>query len=267
MPNLARLCSDLEAEHRSLDEIVRTLDEGDWDRPSAAEGWSVRDQISHLAFFDEAGTQAVTDPTAFTAGLDAITRDPVSFMEDPLIKGRAMPTGEVLDWWRQARSGMLAAFADVDPDVRIPWYGPPMKPASFISARLMETWAHGQDIVDALGIGRAPTDRLKHIVHLGFRARPNSYAARGLPLPDEPVRLEVRGPDGDLWTYGEGDDVVRADALDFCLVVTQRRHLDDTNVETVGDLAAEWMSIAQAFAGPPGSGREPGQFPRDSVTS
>jgi uncharacterized protein (TIGR03084 family) len=267
MPNLARLCSDLEAEHRSLDDLVSGLDEARWDLPTPAEGWSIRDQISHLAFFDEAGRQAVVEPGAFTAGLEAIARDPVSFMEDPLIKGRAMPTSRVLTWWREARSKMLAAFADVDPDVRVPWYGPPMKPASFISARLMETWAHGQDIADALGIERVPTERLKHIVHLGFHARPNSYAARGLPLPDTPVRVEVRGSDGDIWTYGEGDEVVRGDALDFCFVVTQRRHLDDTNVEAIGDLAAEWMSIAQAFAGPPGPGRQPGQFPRDPVAS
>jgi uncharacterized protein (TIGR03084 family) len=167
-----------------------------------------------------------------------------------------------MTWWRKARSDMLEVFAHVDPDVRIPWYGPWMKPASFISARLMETWAHGQDVADALGVEREPTDRLKHIAFLGFRARPFSYATRGMPEPEGTVRLELRGPRGDTWSWGDGEDIVSGDALDFCLVVTQRRHPADTDLVTKGPLADEWISIAQSFAGPPGSGRQPGQFPK-----
>jgi uncharacterized protein (TIGR03084 family) len=259
---LPRVLADLRDEHRSLDAIVSSLDEAAWDKPTPAEGWSVRDQISHLAFFDEAAAEAVSAPDRFIGGLDAIARDPVAFMEGPLIKGRAGSTNDVLGWWRGARAAMLDVFETVDPDVRVPWYGPPMKPASFISARLMETWAHGQDVADASGVVRPPTDRLRHIAYLGFRARPYSYAANGMTLPDAGVRVELRGPEGDAWIWGEGDSVVSGDAIDFCLVVTQRRHLQDTNVRTVGDAAREWISIAQAFAGPPGAGRRPGQFPK-----
>ncbi|MCU1374583.1 MAG: hypothetical protein JWO68_1869, partial [Actinomycetia bacterium] len=121
---------------------------------------------------------------------------------------------------------------------------------------------HGQDVVDALGVTRAPTDRLRHVAFLGSRAVPNSYAAQGRTAPPVAVRIELVGPAGDTWTFGPGDatDVVRGPALDFCLVTTQRRHVADTALVAEGAVAAEWLGIAQAFAGPPGAGREPGQF-------
>jgi uncharacterized protein (TIGR03084 family) len=266
MPDLARICSDLEAEHLSLDELVAPLDVAGWDTPTPAEGWSIRDQISHLAFFDEEGAKAMATPEEFAAGLQAFAGDAQAYIDGPILKGRAMEPAAVLAWWREARSSMVTVFRVADPGVRVPWYGPWMKPASFISARIMETWAHGQDIADALGVEREPTDRLKHICFLGYRARPFSYTAHGRPEPEGEVRLELRGPHGDEWTWGEGEDVVRGDALDFCLVVTQRRHPDDTDLVAEGDLAKEWLTIAQAFAGPPGAGRKPGQFPKRSTT-
>jgi len=146
----------------------------------------------------------------------------------------------------------------------VPWYGPPMSAASKITARLMETWAHGQDVADALGRTRVATDRLRHVAHIGVGARPFSYAINGRELPADPVRVELIGPSGDQWTWGDPDaaNVVRGSALDFCLVITQRRHRDDTDVVAEGPLADEWLAIGQAFAGPPGTGRQPGQFPR-----
>jgi uncharacterized protein (TIGR03084 family) len=138
-----------------------------------------------------------------------------------------------------------------------------MSLASFASARLMEAWAHGQDVVDALGASRAPTDRLRHIAHIGVRTRAFSYTVRGLQPPSDPVGVELVSPSGEAWTW-EADvsvDLVRGSALGFCLVVTQRRHLDDTDVVAKGKMAQEWMAIAQAFAGSPGTGRRPGQFP------
>ena len=119
-------------------------------------------------------------------------------------------------------------------------------------------------MADALGAQRAPTDRLRHVAFIGARALPNSYQARGLPVPEAPVRVELEGPSGDTWAFGPADaaDTVRGPALDFCLAVTQRRHLADLDLDLRGPVATEWMSIAQAFAGPPGPGRQPGQFAR-----
>jgi uncharacterized protein (TIGR03084 family) len=157
---------------------------------------------------------------------------------------------------------MVTAALAVPDGTRVPWYGPPMSVASQLTARLMETWAHGQDIADALGAPPVASERLRHVVFLGWRAIPNSFAARGLPAPEAPVRVEVVSPAGECWTFGPDDaaDRVSGPALDLALAVTQRRHLDDLAVVAEGPVAHQWLGIAQAFAGPPGPGRRPGQF-------
>ena len=263
---LAGVCADLAAEHEALDALVRPLPLTGWDRPTPAEGWSVRDQISHLAWVDERAVEAVSDPAAFTAGVKHLREvAPDDPMTVGVSMGRAMPTDHVLAWWRRARGRLLLVMRDVDPNERIVWYGPPMGAVSFVTARLMETWAHGQDVVDALAATRPATARLRHVAHIGVTARPFSFAAHGLESPADPVRVELDGPEGDRWTWGPPDvlDRVRGDALEFCLVVTQRRHLADTALDVRGPVANRWMALAQAFAGPPGSGRQPGQFKDD----
>lgn len=283
MASLPELLSDLDAEYAEVFGMVAELSADDqrWDRPTPAEGWAVRDQISHLAFFDEAGRRAVEVPDDFAREATAALAAPGDPMEVHLARGRSMAGGQVRAWWEQAHAGMVGALSGVDPSARLPWYGPPMGVMSFASARLMETWAHGQDVADALGVERRPTARLRHIAHLGVRTRPFSYAVRGRDLP--PGRIEVRlaAPSGATWEWqigagaqgqepaserertvggGRADGLVsslRGSALDFCLVVTQRRNVADTGLEIEGDLAAEWMSLAQAFAGPPGPGRPP----------
>ena len=152
---------------------------------------------------------------------------------------------------------MVAAFAEVAPGTKLPWYGPPMSPASFATARLMEYWAHGQDVVDGLGRQRPGSDRLRHICHLGYRTRGFAYVNRGLAPPAEEVCVRLTAPSGQTWEYGDAAAAssVTGSALDFCLLVTQRRHRDDTDLIASGDAAHEWLSLAQAFAGPPGPGR------------
>ncbi len=134
-----------------------------------------------------------------------------------------------------------------------------MSAASMATARLMETWAHGQDVADALGVERTPTGRLRQVAHLGVRTRTFSYLVHGLPAPQADVRVELTAPDGEQWTWGPEDapDRVTGTALDFCLLVTQRRHRSDLELVTAGG-ADTWLEIAQAFAGPPGAGRPPG---------
>jgi uncharacterized protein (TIGR03084 family) len=182
--------------------------------------------------------QALTSPTEFMAR----TQD------EPRALGDRLP-----DVWRQTRAELLAALSAADPAAKVPWYGPPMSPSSFATARLMEYWAHGQDIADGLGVARTPTARLRHICHLGVRTRGFSYAVRGRQPPAGDVRVVLTAPDGETWQWGDpaAADKVEGSALDFCLVVTQRRNVADTALRVSGDDAAEWMSLAQAFAGPP----------------
>ncbi|MDH3517972.1 MAG: maleylpyruvate isomerase family mycothiol-dependent enzyme, partial [Acidimicrobiia bacterium] len=129
----------------------------------------------------------------------------------------------------------------------------------FLTARIMEAWAHGQDVVDAVGAHRPATDRLHHIAQLGFITRGWSYTNRGLQPPDEPVRLTLNSPSGAKWHFGpeSATEFAEGSAEEFCLVVTQRRHLDDTDLLAT-PLAREWLLISQAYAGPATEGPDPG---------
>jgi len=253
------ICDDLAAEHADLDRIVAALDDVAWDTPTPAAGWMVRDQISHLWFFDQRAALALTDPEAFAADAKALLAG--GGTDASIAAGRAISPSELLAAWQTDRETLIALARTIDPSMRVPWYGPAMAARSFITARLMETWAHGQDVVDAVGAQRRPTARLRHVAHIGVRARPFSYAINERELPPVEVYVGLDAPDGSTWEWNESDvDRVTGPALDFCLVVTQRRHLDDVTLTIDGPAATEWMSFAQAFAGPPGGGRGPGQF-------
>ena len=258
MADLPSLLDDLQAEMADLDQLVTRAD--DLDRATPAEGWTIRDTIGHLAFFDRESLLAITDPDAFTAKLGPMAADPGAFMANAVAEMRAHSDDELLDLWRAGRERELDALRAVDPKARLPWYGPPMNALSFATARLMEYWAHGQDVADALGVRRKPTDRLRHICHLGVRTRGFSFANRGLPAPEAEVRVELTAPDGTTWTWGDpdGSDRVAGPAEDFALLVTQRRHRDDVRLTVTGEAARAWLEVAQAFAGPPGPGRQPG---------
>ncbi len=252
------LCEELTAEHEDLDQIIAGAD---LELPTPAIGWTIRDQISHLWFFDQRALLALTDADEFRADAERLLAGGTDAANEP---GRALPAPELIDRWRRDRRRLVDHARTVDPKARVPWYGPAMGARSFITARLMETWAHGQDVADALHVQRTPTDRLRHVAHIGVGARPFSYVANGRVPNESPVRVELVGPSGDVWTWGPEDatDRVTGSALDFCLLVTQRRHRDDVAVVAEGAAADEWLDIAQSFAGPPGEGRQPGQFPR-----
>jgi uncharacterized protein (TIGR03084 family) len=263
--SLGPLCEDLAAETADLVAILTSLDEPTWDRPTPAPGWSIRDQVTHLAYFDDVSTLGATDPERFRLEYASDLADVDGMVDRVTAAYRQLSGADTLAWLQQARSGFITAVSGLDPAVRVPWFGPAMTLASAVTSRIMETWAHGQDIADTVGATRPATNRLRHVAFLGARAVPNSYRSHGLPEPATGIRIEVTGPDGDRWTFGPEDatDVVRGPVLDFCLVVTQRRHPDDTDLRAEGPVATDWLSIAQAFAGPPGQGRQPGEFAGD----
>ena len=250
---------DLIAEQDALDAIVSGLSHEQWQSPTPSPGWTVADQIGHLAYFDASATLAMTDPDAFQAHrreLLASFGDARAAEDMTLGAFRAMTPDELLAAWRGGRVALAAAAESVAPDSRIEWYGPSMSKRSFLTARLMEAWAHGQDVVDAVGAVRPATDRLRHVAQLGVITRGWSYRNRGREVPDGDVRVELAAPSGDVWSWGVagGPDSITGPAEDFCLVVTQRRHLDATRLVTTGPLAREWMECAQAFAGPATTG-------------
>jgi uncharacterized protein (TIGR03084 family) len=261
MSDLKQVRADLLAEQADLDTVVADLPAEAWSTPTPSPGWTVADQIAHLAYFDGTATLAIEDPEAFTASVGKLLEaaGQGSGALDALTLARDMAPSDLLDRWRESRARLAEAAAGLEDGARVPWYGPPMGARSFLTARLMETWAHGQDVVDALGAHRPATDRLRHIAQLGYITRGWSYRNRGLEVPDAEVRLELTAPSGETWTWGHEDatDVVRGPALDLCLVVTQRRHVDDTALEIAGEAARDWLERAQAFAGPPTDGPAP----------
>jgi len=252
------ICDDLAAETADLVAILERLTPAQWDADTPAEDWNVRDQVSHLAYFDGTGTLAATDPEAFKEAAAALLSGGGDGMGIP--QGRAMTPAELLAWFTGGRARMIEVFRALDPKTRLPWYGPAMAAPSFATARLMETWAHGQDIADTFGIVRTPTGRLKHVAHIGVRARAFSYVTNGREVPAGDIRVVLISPSGDTWSWNDdaGDEnTVTGPALDFCLLVTQRRNVADTALVVTGPLAEDWLGIAQAFAGPPGTGRAP----------
>ncbi|MFJ8429725.1 TIGR03084 family metal-binding protein [Kitasatospora sp. NPDC094019] len=261
---LTGLLTDLRAESEVLDGLVAGLEPDGWARDTPAPGWTVAHQIAHLAWTDDWSELAARDPEAFVADSRRIFGELLAAGADPVEEGAAHGAAErpaaLLTRWRAGRERLAAALAAVPDGARLPWLGPPMKAASMATARLMETWAHGQDVADALGAAREPSARLRHVAHLGVRTLGFAFTVHGLPVPEVPVRVELTAPDGEAWTWGpEGAaDRVSGPALDFCLLVTQRRHRDDLALTAVGEVATAWMPIAQAFAGPPGKGRQVG---------
>jgi uncharacterized protein (TIGR03084 family) len=261
MTDVHRVAADLRAEQGTLDAIVAGLSAEQWRLATPSPGWTVADQIGHLTYYDGAAATAIEDPPAFKESMAELFGDPGRI--DDLTLHRHLSTPDLLETWRATRRRLARAAATLDDERRVEWYGPAMGAKSFLTARLMECWAHGQDVTDAVGVRRQPTDRLRHIAQLGFMTRGWSYANRGLERPEGDVRLELTGPSGDVWSFGPAGaaDVVRGPAEDFCLVVTQRRHADDTALEVTGPLARDWLAKAQAFAGPSTDGPAPGERP------
>lgn len=264
MAVLDDLLQDLAAESGALDDLVAPLDAAAWRTRTPAPGWTVAHQIAHLAWTDRVAALAARDPDEFTAMLTRALREAggAGFVDAEAERGAQREPAELLAAWRADRHDLVTALAAVPAGRKLPWFGPPMGAATMATARLMETWAHGQDVFDALGAEREPTARLRNVAHLGVRTRDFAFVSRGRQPPPAEFRIELTAPDGSLWTWGpeEAQERVTGPALDFCLLVAQRRHRDDLAVRAEGEAADAWLDIAQVFAGPSGAGRTKGQF-------
>ncbi|MFF4834802.1 TIGR03084 family metal-binding protein [Streptomyces sp. NPDC001315] len=250
---------DLREESEELDRLVGGLSPRQWSLPTPAPGWTIAHQIAHLAWTDRSALLSVTDEDGFGELVEKALAAPESFVDEGAQEGARLPPAELLSQWRAGRAALDKALRAAAADARFPWYGPPMSAASMATARLMETWAHSQDVADTLGVVRPPTDRLRHVVWLGVRTRDFAFGVHGVTPPADAFRVELVSPAGDLWAYGPEDapQRVTGPALDFCLLVTQRAHRCDLALHSEGPDADRWLDIAQAFAGPPGAGRPP----------
>ena len=251
------IVADLRAESDDLDALVAALPADAGPHPTPAPGWTIAHQIAHLLWTDRVALTAVTDETGFADVLAAAAANPAGFVDAGAEELAATPPAELLADWRVTRGRLHEALLTVPDGRKLPWFGPAMSAASMATARLMETWAHGLDVADALGVDRAATGRLRSIAHIGVRTRDYAFIVNNLTPPSEPFLVELRGPAGDTWSWGPPDAAQRVtgSAEDFCFLVTQRRPRNALDITAVGADAQRWLEIAQAFAGPPGPGR------------
>jgi uncharacterized protein (TIGR03084 family) len=257
MSLLDELLDDLKAESDRLWNAVVGLDDDGWWTPTPATGWTVATQIAHLVWTDEVAVVAATDRKAWDALVLRAIDDPAGFIDKQAHEVARLEPEGLLERWGTAREQLPSALRGYPAGQKIPWFGPPMSPASMATARFMETWAHALDVYDALEIVPDASDRIRHVTHLGVRTRDFAFSVHGLAAPTEEFRVELTAPSGETWAWGpEGAaQSVRGSAYDFCLLVTQRVHPADTDLVATGEDAQKWLTIAQAFAGPAGAGR------------
>lgn len=257
MTGADRIVDDLRDESDALDALVGPLSAQQWAEPTPAPGWTIAHQIAHLLWTDQVALTSITDEAAFGELLTAAMADPTGFVDKATEELAPTPPAQLLAEWRTTRARLHKALRTVPEGRKLLWFGPPMSAASMATARLMETWAHGLDVADALGVEVRPSPRLRSVAHLGVRTRDFAFTVHGLTPPAEPFRVELAGPDGDVWSWGPEDAAQRVtgSALDFCYLITQRRPLAELDLIATGPEAVRWLQIAQAFAGPPGQGR------------
>ena len=236
------IVDDLQAESDALDALVAALPAEHWALATPAAGWTIAHQIGHLLWTDRVALISITDEAAFGELLAGAQATIDTFVDDAADDLAGLPPDQLLADWRRTRAELHTALRTVPDGRKLLWFGPPMSSASMATARLMETWAHGLDVADALGVAVAPSDRLKSIAHLGVRTRDFAFTVHGLTPPADPFRVELRTPGGGLWVWGPEDAAQRVSgsSLDFCYLVTQRRPRAALDLVADGPDAETW---------------------------
>ena len=245
---------DFHDESAALYALLAPLSAADFTIPTQFKNWTLNDILEHLHMWNWAAHESLVNEEGFVAFLEDIQ----SHIDGGLkayerkwigdLSGRAL-----LDKWYAFFTQMTPQWEAADPKQRLKWAGPDMSVRSSMTARLMETWAHGQAAYDALGVERQNTDRIQNIVVLGINTYGWTYAVRRETLPIPQPFVSLTAPSGAIWEYGTPSDDERIEGMAeaFCQVVTQVRNVADVSLKLVGANAHDWMSKAQCFAGPP----------------
>ncbi len=261
---MLQVCQDLRDEAEELYEVLDSLGDDDWARPTPFQSWTPWDVVAHLHFFDRVSLLALNDETAFAACRDDLVAKMAKGMtlaEEARRELGGLDAKALSRQWIESCKEMAVALGESDPKRRLPWFGPDMGVPMFSTARYMETWAHGHDIYDLLRRPRNHTDRIKHIAVIGMKTFGWTFINRGEEVPGAPPYVRITAPSGDVWEFGDPSDeeYVRGDAVEFCHVVTQGRNIADTALDVKGTIATRWMSIAQCFAGAAVDPPKPGE--------
>jgi uncharacterized protein (TIGR03084 family) len=254
--------SDLATEAAELDAVVSGLSSEEWNQPTPAPGWTIGHQIAHLAFIASLAKLAATDAQTFEAVAAEGRKDFQGAVDGKLREFLADPQPLVIQRWRDEQRAAGEALAALPKNGMVPWLVNPLPVGVLAAAGMMELYGHGQDVRDALGVSRTPSDRIGHLAFFGTRTRDFGYLANGIEPPAEEFRFELTAPSGTVWTFGpeDAEQRISGPADDYCLLVTRRRHRDDLALTAVGAEADRYLDIAQAYRGPAGEGRKPGQF-------
>jgi uncharacterized protein (TIGR03084 family) len=180
MADITELCDDLTAESAEVDALVADLPDGTWAAATPAAGWTIAHQIAHLHWTDTTALKSITDVDAFGLDLAIAATDPAGFV-DQFASASLRPPAELLPAWRDSRSALVKALLEAPREQRLPWYGVTMSPVSMATGRLMETWAHGQDIADTLRAGRE--HRVPGPAHLRIQFRDSRPSGSGRASP------------------------------------------------------------------------------------
>jgi uncharacterized protein (TIGR03084 family) len=256
--------TDFRDESEALAALVAPLSNAEYETPTQFKRWSINNILRHLHVWNIAADLSLTDEAAFADFIRQMAAG---------IRGGRLPDFEaayldnlsgqkLLETWADTFKNVAQHFGDADPKHRVKWVGPDMSAISSITARLMETWSHAQAIYDVLGVKRIDTDRIGNIVRLGVNTFSFTWKNRRVEPPGPMPRLRLTAPSGALWEYGAneqgGEDLIAGRATEFCQVVTQCRNIADTSLAVSGNVAKQWMAVAQCFAGPPQNPPAPG---------
>lgn len=258
-----RQAEDFRTETQVLAEVLEPLKDADFGIRTQFKGWSIDDVLGHLHMFNVAAQKALDSRDAFDDFLAPITRrlqqgQSLVQAQYPWLDG--LRGRSLFSAWRDTANALADAFAHTDPKTRLAWVGPDMSALSSLTARQMETWAHGQEVFDALGQGRPENDRIRNICVLGVNTHGWTFQNRGLPIPTPAPHVRLIAPSGAVWTWhpDQPENRVQGTAVDFARVVTQVRNIADTDLLPTGPAARDWMAMAQCFAGAPEDPPAPG---------
>jgi len=244
------LLDALAREQTGLQTELGNLATDDWFRPTPAKGWDVRDTVAHLADIDEIAIDTCTAGPRPLNDFAAQFASPEDTTLWGVLRGRRRSGREVLTWWEDTSSRERDVLARVDAAMRIPW-GIGMRRPSLVTARLMETWAHGLDVREAVGLPVVDSDRLRHVAWLGYRALPYAFSFAGRERPPGELRVEVTSPSGDeIWEYGPADapNRITGPAGELCRLFAHRISRDEARgLAAEGDGAVAALEVARAF--------------------
>ena len=254
---MREILSDLVAEQQALDQFLQRINERQWNLPTSAPGWSIKDTVSHLAHAEQFAAQVLAEGESVVAdlGMDNIDK----WTEVGVKEGREKRYQQVIEWWRNSRADVVDALSRIEGNVRVPWISGDMSARAFATLRLMETWAHGLDIKDAMdGLltfdeeeedPTADTPRIRHVAWLAHRMLPYAFAEAGEEFPETGIRLELMGPSYSRWVYGPEDaaDVIKGLAGEWCRIAVHRLDSTATSLKTEGDNAETAIKVVRAY--------------------